>query len=305
MVPDYCSAFAEDVIAPLTRRRATSLPRRHRRATATSRFAVAATNNLVCLWALHGDVSSPSFPRVADLVLLAQFKRPTVLVVYHSRPEQHSSLPLLPHQRSVLLSLQLTFPSVPLQLPTPPGSLTSDMICSRALNFLRKPHGVATWRRFFWFWLHECVPCEPFQPIGLTSFDLLPRSSAGAQTVHKAIGAAFQAAELIEKQAEGKSDVLSFARRVSDIPDSLKADPAKKPDTRNKVKKGRDLSEVLGTFEVMYFGTVPCTEMRGQHVVLQRLGMLLVSSVHFRVTTSRSFAKRFRRCLTRPSVLNT
>lgn len=101
------------------------------------------------------------------------------------------------------------------------------------------------------------------------------RIKAGAQAVHTAIGAAFQAAELIEKQAEGKSDVTTFARRISELPDQ--PDPAKKPDTRNKVKKGRDLSEVLGTFEVMYFGTVPCTEMRGQHVVLQRLGMLLNS----------------------------
>ena len=110
----------------------------------------------------------------------------------------------------------------------------------------------------------------------LTSFDLLPRSSAGARGVHQAIGAAFQAAEEIEK-AEGKSDTTVFARRISDAI----TEPGGVAPADNKVKKGRDLSEVLGTFEVMYFGTVPCTEMRGQHVVLQRLGMLLVSRVHF------------------------
>lgn len=98
------------------------------------------------------------------------------------------------------------------------------------------------------------------------------RIKAGARGVHQAVGAAFQAAEEIEK-AEGKSDTTVFARRISDAI----TEPGGVAPADNKVKKGRDLSEVLGTFEVMYFGTVPCTEMRGQHVVLQRLGMLLNS----------------------------
>eukprot|EP00040_Diaphanoeca_grandis_P033697 m.206812 g.206812 ORF g.206812 m.206812 type:complete len:812 (-) comp32969_c3_seq2:226-2661(-) len=135
-----------------------------------------------------------------------------------------------------------------------------------------------------------------------------------AKNMHVAIGAAFKAAIAADKKAEEKDEMIQgntaeYARRTTslskpdigglpnaadvagDIDDVVdeneekqpngkpqnQAEPKKKaaPVTKNAVQSGRDLSEVLGTFEVMFMGTVSCTEMRGQHVIVQKLNDIM------------------------------
>lgn len=110
--------------------------------------------------------------------------------------------------------------------------------------------------------------------------------------MHSAIGTAFNYDLELQERNVDNSERSLYARRTTSLTGQitdggLKSGETISEDTEVESGRGagatagasklRDVSEVLGTYEVMYFGSLPCQEMRGQHVVLQKLGIMLHS----------------------------
>jgi len=122
-----------------------------------------------------------------------------------------------------------------------------------------------------------------------------------AKAMHASLGVSFKAAMAAGKIAQDKDDMMfdeptaEYARRDTSSaapPPQLKPlsdmivpeeeeevmetkSATAKPVPKNAVQSGRDLSEVLGTFEVMFMGTMPCAEMRGQQVIVGTIDKLM------------------------------